>query len=69
VLRTGTVRGPFLGPFFETFVLNRPPSKESHMHGLRISFDDADTITSSCRAIIDGKEMPEHPTTLKRVKT
>ena len=39
------------------------------MHGLRISFDDADTITSSCRAIIDGKEMPEHPTTLKRVKT
>jgi len=24
---------------------------------------------TSCRAIIDGKEMPEHPTTLKRVKS
>jgi len=24
---------------------------------------------TSCTAIIDGKEMPEHPTTLKRVKS
>lgn len=45
------------------------PTKESHMHALTITFDDADTITSSCKAIMDGKEMPEHPTTLKRVKT
>jgi hypothetical protein len=45
------------------------PKKESHMHALTISFDDADTITSSCKAIMDGKEMGEHPTTLKRVKT
>jgi hypothetical protein len=45
------------------------PKKESHMHALRITFDDADTITTSCKAIIDGKEMPEHPTTLKRVKS
>jgi hypothetical protein len=42
--------------------------KESHMHALTIRFDDADTITSSCRAIIEGKEAPEKPTTLKRVK-
>jgi hypothetical protein len=44
-------------------------SKESHMHALSISFDDADTITASCKAIIDGKEAPEHPTTLKRLKS
>ncbi len=44
------------------------PAKESHMHALAITFDDADTITTSCKAIMDGKEMPEHPTTLKRVK-
>jgi hypothetical protein len=42
---------------------------ESHMHALTISFDDPDTITTSCKAIIDGKEMAEHPTTLKRVKS
>jgi len=44
-------------------------AKEAHMHSLTISFDDADTITASCKAIIDGKEAPEHPTTLKRVKS
>jgi len=44
------------------------PKKESHMHALAITFDDADTITSSCKSIMDGKEAPEHPTTLKRVK-
>jgi hypothetical protein len=43
-------------------------AKESHMHALTISFDDADTITTSCKAIIDGKEIPEQPTTLKRAK-
>jgi hypothetical protein len=43
------------------------PAKESHMHALTIRFDDADTITTSCRAFMDGKEAPEHPTTLKRV--
>ena len=45
------------------------PKKESHMHALSIRFDDADTITTSCQAILDGKEAPEHPTTLKRVKS
>lgn len=44
-------------------------AKESHMHALTISFDDADTITTSCKAIMDGKETPDHPTTLKRVKS
>lgn len=44
------------------------PKKESHMHGMTISFDDADTITTKCQAIIDGKEVPEHTTTFKRVK-
>lgn len=45
------------------------PAKESHMHALTIRFDDADTITTNCKAIIEGKEMAEHPTTLKRVKS
>ena len=45
------------------------PKKESHMHALTISFDDADTITASCKAIMEGKEVPEHPTQLKRVKS
>lgn len=45
------------------------PKKESHMHAMTIRFDDADTITSSCKAIMEGKELPEHPTTLKRVKS
>lgn len=44
------------------------PSKESHMHAMSITFNDSDTITTSCRAIMDGKEMPEHPTVLKRSK-
>ena len=42
---------------------------ESHMHSLSIHFDDGDTITTSCKAIIEGKEMEEHPCTLKRVKS
>ena len=41
---------------------------ESHMHALTITFDDTDTLTCSCKAFIAGKEMPDHPTTLKRVK-
>lgn len=44
-------------------------AKESHMHALTITFDGPDTITSSCKAMIDGKEVAEHPTTLKRVKS
>lgn len=45
------------------------PAKESHMHALSIRFDDSETITTSCKAIMDGKELPEQPTTLKRVKS
>lgn len=45
------------------------PTTESHMHGMTIDFDDADTITTTCKAIMDGKEMPAHATTLKRAKT
>lgn len=45
------------------------PKKESHMHALKLRFDDANTLTSSCTAIIDGKEAPPHPVTLKRVAT
>ena len=45
------------------------PKKESHMHALTLRFDDANTITSTCKALIDGKEVPEHSTTLKRVQT
>ena len=45
------------------------PTKESHMHAMTLRFDDADTITCSCKSIIEGKEMPDHPTTLKRVKS
>ncbi len=43
--------------------------KESHMHALTITFDDANTITTDCKAMIDGKEMDSHPTTLKRIKS
>ncbi len=42
--------------------------KESHMNSLTLTFEDADTVTMSCKAFMDGKEMPEHPTTMKRVK-
>jgi hypothetical protein len=45
------------------------PKKESHMHALSISFDDSDTITTNCKGIVEGKDMPEHPMTLKRVKS
>jgi hypothetical protein len=43
--------------------------KESHMHAMTLRFDDADTITTSCKAIIDGKEAPECSNTLKRAKS
>ena len=45
------------------------PKKESHMHAMTLTFDDADTITMSCKGIMDGKEEPDHVTTLKRVKS
>ena len=42
--------------------------KESHMHAMKLIFTDANTLTTSCQAFMDGKEMPDHPTVLKRVK-
>ena len=42
-------------------------AKESHMNAITLRFVDADTLTTSCKALIEGKEMPEKPTTLKRV--
>jgi hypothetical protein len=45
------------------------PKKQSHMHALTIEFTDPNTITTKCKAIMDGKEMADNPTTLKRVKT
>jgi hypothetical protein len=45
------------------------PKKESHMHGMTIQFNDAETITTGCKAIIDGKEMANHDAVFKRVKT
>jgi hypothetical protein len=43
-------------------------STEPHMHALKLTFEDANTLTASCRAFMGGKELPEKPTTLKRVK-
>lgn len=43
-------------------------AKETHMHSLTITFDNADTIRTSCKAMADGKECEGHEVTLKRVK-
>ena len=45
------------------------PKKDTHMHALTLRFEDADTITSSCKSLMDGKPMEGKATTLKRVKT
>lgn len=42
--------------------------KESHMHALTIRFDDANTITTTCRSLMDGKEISGKASTFKRVK-
>ena len=42
--------------------------KESHMHGVTIRFDGPDTISTRCKAVIEGQEVPEKETVLKRVK-
>jgi hypothetical protein len=43
--------------------------KETHMHALSLRLDDANTITASCKAVMEGKEMAEKPVTLKRVSS
>lgn len=42
--------------------------KESHMCGVTIKFVDADTFSSSCEAVMEGKAAPSHETEFKRVK-
>ena len=44
------------------------PKKESTMRGVKIIFNDAETITTVCRGVMNGQETPAHPTTFKRVK-
>jgi hypothetical protein len=44
------------------------PKKESHMHEMAIEFVDADTISTVCHALVDGRETPDHAATFKRVK-
>lgn len=44
-------------------------SKESHMHAMSITFDDPNTITTNCKAIISGTETESKPTVLKRVQS
>ncbi len=44
------------------------PKKESHMHSMKIIFKDANTIATSCGAIMDGKEVPAKESELKRMK-
>lgn len=39
------------------------------MHAVTIRFTDADTITTSCRAMVDGKPSEEKASQFKRVKT
>ena len=44
-------------------------AKEPHMHAVTLRFDDADTLTTSCRAVIDGKVVDEKSSQFKRVKS
>ncbi len=42
-------------------------AKEKHMHSLSIRFDDANTITTGCTAMAEGKAAQMHDVVLKRV--
>ena len=44
------------------------PLTESVMNGMTLRFDNTDTITATCRAVINGVVQKENPTTLKRIK-
>jgi hypothetical protein len=44
-------------------------AKESHMHAVTLRFDNPDTITTSCKALIDGKAAEEKASQFKRVKS
>ncbi len=45
------------------------PKTESHMNALTLTFDDPNTITASCKAIMNGQEVPEHACVLKRTES
>lgn len=44
------------------------PLKEPHMHSLKLVFQDANTLVSSCDSLIGGKAQPNHEVVFKRVK-
>jgi hypothetical protein len=54
---------------FDSACCSIDPTKEAHMHAMTLRFDSADTITTGCKAYIEGKEVPDHLVTLTRVKT
>lgn len=43
-------------------------AKETHMHAFTLRFDDADTISTRCKLMVNGQVQPEKDTVLKRVK-
>jgi hypothetical protein len=42
---------------------------EMHMHAMSLSFDNPDTITTTCKSLANGQEQESHACTLKRVKS
>ena len=42
---------------------------EMHMHAMSLRFDNADTITTTCKSLANGEEQESHACTLKRVKS
>lgn len=44
------------------------PSMESHMHALKIVFNNKKTITTTWHSVMEGKDMPKQPIKLTRVK-
>lgn len=44
------------------------PKKEPHMHALKIVFNNKNTITTHCKAVVQGKESQMQPCQLTRVK-
>ena len=41
---------------------------ETHMHAMSLRFDDAETITSTCKLMAGGQVVDQSATTLKKVK-
>lgn len=42
------------------------PARESHMHALTLRFEDDQTLTATCEAVLEGTKTPGTPTTLRR---